>query len=112
MKLRIEIDLDNDAFAGRKLAREVEKILDLLPSDLDGVGRRQLATFSKTLMDSNGNSVGKAVVVDDEVTPRCAKCTTKLTESTPTMTVCSNDTARSLRVEIGDVVCKACYDRA
>lgn len=57
MKLRIEIDMKNDAFV-QDLGYELDVILDTVAYRVS-VGRRQ-----GSCMDSNGNTVGHFIVTD------------------------------------------------
>lgn len=70
MKVRIEFDCENDAFRGGDLLLEVERVLaraadkmgDLLHRESIGVRSSDEAP----LRDSNGNTIGKVVMVWDE----------------------------------------------
>jgi len=61
MKLKIEICMDNDAFtgpAGVELARILRRFADHVDRSYPMLGE-------EPLMDLNGNTVGKAEVVED-----------------------------------------------
>lgn len=61
MKVRIEIDCENDAFA-RRPEREVSRILDYASAHIDSNGVRQ--SDGKKLFDINGNTVGRVEVIE------------------------------------------------
>ena len=63
MKLRIEIDLENDAFKGRARAvRECRRIMTAYFSRCAVEGM----LVEKLLLDKNGNSVGKVDRVEED----------------------------------------------
>lgn len=65
MKLRIEIDLENDAFRGRAQAvREVRRIMAAYLSRC----AINSELVDKKLLDGNGNSVGQAELVREDAT--------------------------------------------
>jgi len=62
MKLKVIISMDNSAFepdAGYELGRLLGKVA----VDVAGKDRFHLCGYERKLLDSNGNSVGKATVV-------------------------------------------------
>ena len=67
MKLKIEIELDNDAFQdehhGPTAGDEIARVLNVVEGNLEGVKRAKLGKFSLPLMDMNGNKVGTAKIV-------------------------------------------------
>lgn len=52
MKLKVEIEVDNDAFQQGSLEGEIGRILNLVSS------RIQMGSTGGTLFDINGNNVG------------------------------------------------------
>jgi hypothetical protein len=62
MKLKIEISLDNDAFADGGNGNEAARILRGYADSIDTM-RLDTNTAKRRLLDLNGNAVGKAQVV-------------------------------------------------
>ena len=61
MRLNININLDNDAFQDGNLMRELQQIFNSLCNDTHDACTFD-ERFEKSLKDTNGNIVGKALV--------------------------------------------------
>jgi hypothetical protein len=61
MELKIKINMDNDAFHGNNVA-EITRILDRYTLQISK-GGELLEGDTEKLMDSNGQSVGYAIVI-------------------------------------------------
>lgn len=62
MVYRIEIETGNDAFEGENKAFEIARILKELANNIEAINQPR----NGALYDINGNTVGKAVLVDDD----------------------------------------------
>ena len=73
MKVVITIDCNNDAFNGADCGNELARILRPLPDLFEFESKstiaRRYGANAKPLRDTNGNTVGKLVVLRDEGGP-------------------------------------------
>ena len=61
MKFTLEFDMDNAAFENPR--SECVRLLKILSDKLAGTSK--IAIFSTAIMDSNGNKIGTAEVIED-----------------------------------------------